>query len=79
MRADIIEEITRIYGYDNFEIKTTLSPLLPAKTTERRKEENLIKDLLVKAYAMNEVNTRLWCDPDALRNLGLAPEENVRL
>ena len=28
---------------------------------------------------MNEVNTRLWCDPDALRNLGLAPEENVRL
>ena len=79
MRADIIEEITRIYGYDNFEIKTTLSPLLPAKTTERRKEENLIKDLLVKAYAMNEVNTRLWCDPDALRNLGLVPEENVRL
>ncbi len=57
MRADIIEEITRIYGYDNFEIKTTLSPLLPAKTTERRKEENLIKDLLVKAYAMNEVDT----------------------
>ena len=37
MRADIIEEITRIYGYDNFEIKTTLSPLLPAKTTETQK------------------------------------------
>lgn len=79
MKADIIEEITRIYGYDNFEIKTTLSPLLPAKTTQRRKEENLIKDLLVKTYAMNEVHTRVWCDPDALRNLGLSPEENVRI
>lgn len=79
MKADIIEEITRIYGYDNFEIKTTLSPLLPAKTTERRKEENQIKDLLVKTYAMNEVHTRVWCDPDALKNLGLAPEENVRI
>lgn len=79
MKADIIEEITRIYGYDNFEIKTTLSPLLPAKTTERRKEENQIKDLLVKTYAMNEVHTRVWCDPDALKNLGLVPEENVRI
>lgn len=79
MKADIIEEITRIYGYDNFEIKTTLSPLLPAKTTERRKEENQIKDLLVKTYAMNEIHTRVWCDPDALKNLGLTPEENVRI
>lgn len=79
MKADIIEEITRIYGYDNFEIKTTLSPLLPAKTSQRRKEENQIKDLLVKTYAMNEVHTRVWCDPEALKNLGLAPEENVRI
>ena len=29
MKADIIEEITRIYGYDNFEITTTRSPLKP--------------------------------------------------
>ncbi len=79
MKADIIEEITRIYGYDNFEIKTTLSPLLPAKTTERRKEENQIKDLLVKTYAMNEIHTRVWCAPDALKNLGLSREENVRI
>ncbi len=79
MKADIIEEITRIYGYDNFEIKTTLSPLLPAKTSERRKEENMIRDLLVKTYAMNEVHTRVWCDPDDLRDLGLTPEENVRI
>lgn len=79
MKADIIEEITRIYGYDNFDIKTTLSPLLPAKTSQRRKEENQIKDLLVKTYAMNEVHTRVWCDPEALKNLGLAPEENVRI
>ena len=79
MKADIIEEITRIYGYDNFAIKTTLAPLLPAKTSERRKEENLIKDVLVKSYAMNEVHTRVWCDPDALRDIGLTPEDNVRI
>lgn len=77
MKADIIEEITRIYGYDNFEIKTTLSPLIPAKTTERRIEENLIRDILVKTYSMNEIHTRVWCDSEQLRNIGLVPEENV--
>lgn len=79
MKADIVEEITRIYGYDNFEIKTTLSPLLPAKTSLRRKEENLIKDLLVKAYAMNEIHSRVWQDPDDLRTLGLTVEDNVKI
>lgn len=79
MQADILEEITRIYGYDNFEIKTTLMPLLPARTSLRRKNENFIKDLLVKKYAMHEIHTRVWCDPDELRNIGLNPEGEVRL
>lgn len=79
MKADIVEEITRIYGYDNFAIKTTLSPLLPAKTSLLRKEENAIKDLLVKTYGMNEIHTRLWQDPDDLRNLGLKVEDNVKI
>ena len=79
MKADIVEEITRIYGYDNFEIKTTLSPLLPAKTSLLRKEENAIKDILVKTYAMNEVHTRIWQDEDELRDLGIVVEDNVKL
>ncbi|MCR5733441.1 MAG: phenylalanine--tRNA ligase subunit beta [Lachnospiraceae bacterium] len=79
MKADIVEEITRIYGYDNFEIKTALSPIMPAGTSLRRSEENSIKDLLVKTYAMHEVHTRIWADPDELRDLSLTPEDNVML
>lgn len=79
MKADIVEEITRIYGYDNFEIKTTLSPLLPAKTSLLRSEENQIKDILVKAYGMNEVHTRVWQDADELKALGLSVEDNVKI
>lgn len=79
MKADIVEEITRIYGYDNFDIKTTLSPLLPAKTSPARAEENQVKDILVKAYAMNEVHSRVWQDEDDLKNLGIAIEDNVKL
>ena len=79
MQADIVEEITRIYGYDNFEIKTTYEPLLPARKSNRKINENHTRDLLVKNYGLHEVHSRIWCDPDDLRNLGLAPEDNVRL
>ena len=79
MQADIVEEITRIYGYDNFDIKTTYEPLLPARKTIRKINENTIKDTLVKRYALHEVHTRIWCDPDDLRELGLSPDDNVKL
>ncbi len=79
MQADIVEEITRIYGYDNFDITTTYEPLLPVRPTVRKVNENLIKDTLVKRYHLHEVHTRIWCDPDELRDIGLSPEDNVRL
>ena len=79
MQADIVEEITRIYGYDNFDIKTTYEPLLPARPSLRKINENKIKDTLVKKYALHEVHSRIWCDPDDLKNLGLSIEDNVKL
>ena len=77
MQADIVEEITRIYGYDNFEITTKMSPLLPTRMSTSRKNENQIKDCLVKNYHLHEVHTRLWCDSDELKNIGLNVEKNV--
>ncbi len=79
MQADIVEEITRIYGYDNFEIKTTFEPLLPARMSMRKVNENNARDMLVKRFCLHEVHSRIWCDPDDLKDLGLAPEDNVKL
>lgn len=77
--ADIVEEITRIYGYDNFEITTTLSPLAPVERTQAQKDERKIKDILVNKYALNEVNSYIWCDNAKYKSLGLDVEENVRI
>ena len=79
MQADIVEEITRIYGYDNFDIKTTYEPLLPARMSARKINENNARDMLVKRFSLHEVHSRIWCDPDDLKDLGLAPEDNVKL
>ncbi len=79
IKADIIEEITRIYGYDNFEISTTLSPLYPRKKSAANKSDNFAKDILVQRYGLHEVHSYIWFDAKKCRELGIGLEENVKL
>lgn len=79
IKADIIEEITRIYGYDNFEIATTHSPLKPVHHSRARLESDEIKDLLVKKYSMHEVHSYIWCDKKKYKKLGIEVEDNVKI
>lgn len=79
IKADIIEEITRIYGYDNFKISTTLSPLYPQKKSAANKCDNFAKDILVQRYGLHEVHSYIWFDAKKCRELGIEVEENVKL
>lgn len=79
IKADIIEEITRIYGYDNFKITTTKSPLKPVKSSPVRSQSNEIKDILVKHYNLHEVHSYIWCDVRKYKKLGIEVEENVKV
>ena len=79
MRADIIEEITRIYGYDNFDVNTALSPLYPIRSDEVKANEEKIKDLLVKRFSLHEVHSYVWAYNDELKAIGIPVEPNVKL
>lgn len=79
MKADIIEEITRIYGYDNFEVNTTRSPLYPVRMTDVKTNEEKIKDMLVKKFNLHELHSYVWAYNDELKALGIAVEPNIRL
>lgn len=79
MNADIIEEITRIYGYDNFEIHTTRSPLYPVRMDEVKRNEEKIKDILVKRYSLHELHSYVWAYYDELKDLGIEVEDNIKL
>ena len=79
IKADIIEEITRIYGYDNFDINTTRSPLYPVRMTAVKNNEDKIKDILVKKYNLHEVHSYVWAYNDELKALGIPVEQNVKL
>ncbi len=79
MKADIIEEITRIYGYDNFAVNTTRSPLYPIRMSEVKNNEEKIKDILVKKYNLHEVHSYIWAYNDELKTIGIPVEPNVKL
>lgn len=79
IKADLIEEITRIYGYDNFEIGTTRSPLRPVRTERTKSDEARVKDLLVNRFSMHEVHSYIWSDRARYREIGIDVEENVSL
>ena len=79
IKADLIEEITRIYGYDNFEIKTTRSALKPVRQDQGKDDESQIKDILVKKFGMHEVHSYIWYDGKKMKKLGMDIDENVRI
>ncbi len=79
MKADIIEEITRIYGYDNFDIHTAEAPLYPVRAAEEKTVEDKMKDLLVKRFSLHEVHSYVWAYYDEYKELGIEVEENIKL
>jgi len=79
MKADIIEEITRIYGYDNFDIRSTKSLLTPIRHSVERNNEYQMKLLLSERYAMSEVHSYLWYESKMNKELGILTEPNIRV
>ena len=79
IKADIIEEITRIYGYDNFEINTANAPLYPVKPDVEKTVEDKIKDLLVKSFSLHELHSYVWSYYDELKAIGLEPSGVIKL
>ena len=79
IKADIIEEITRIYGYDNFDVHTTATPLYPVRPDTEKTVEDKIKDILVKRFSLHEMHSYVWAYFDELKDLGIEIEENVKL
>ncbi len=79
IKADIIEEITRIYGYDNFDVNTAKSPLFPVNMEQTKCDEERIKDLLVKRYNLHEVHSYVWNYYDELKALGMDSIGKIKL
>jgi len=62
-KADLIEEIARVYGYDNIPEERMADVLPPQRSNPKLEKEERIRDLLVAAGLQEVVNYR-WTTPE---------------
>lgn len=79
MKADIIEEISRIHGYDNIEPQTISVALQPLDYNEERITEHRIRDIMSEKFAFSEVNSYIWYNNTFNSSLGIGQHGNVKL
>lgn len=78
-KADIIEEIARIHGYDNIEPKTNLWAVTPVAKDPIRELEYSAKELLASKYGMNEVHSYVWYNTELNQELGIKVKDNLKI
>ena len=76
--ADLIEEIARIYGYENFNHDPLVQTLSFENKDTYYDKEYEVKEYLAEKYAFHEVHTYLWYESAFLKELDLT-KENVKL
>ncbi len=79
MKADLIEEITRIYGYDNFVPHTAKTALYPVRMEIEKSVEDNLKDILVKRFGLHELHSYVWAYYDEYKKLGIEVTDNVKI
>lgn len=78
IKQDIIEEIARIYGLENFTPKPLKLDLVPVEHETIFNQEYEVKKLLATKFDASEVHSYLWYDTSLLNTLGIE-KNNVKL
>ncbi|MDE6284690.1 MAG: phenylalanine--tRNA ligase subunit beta [Bacilli bacterium] len=71
IEEDLIEEIARIYGLENFEAKPLKLELTVKELDTVFNQEYNVKRLLATRYNMHEVHSYMWYDSEILKTMGI--------
>lgn len=78
IKEDVIEEIARIHGLEEFSPKPLLLPLTPIEHETVFNEEYKAKKLLATKFDIHEVHSYIWYDTNTLKMLDIT-KNNVKL
>lgn len=78
-KADIIEEILRVYGYDNIKGSPSKAETACVMKNAMKEIEYSIKDTLVKKFNFNEVHSYSWYDNNWIKKLGYEHEGCLKI
>lgn len=79
LKEDLVEEIARIYGYDNIPSSLPSFVITPPQKNEWRVLENKARDILSGGAGYTEVYNYSFVGPEQIKNLGDGAEKYLEL
>lgn len=79
IKADIVEEIARVYGYDNIESRPILQPVKLTSLSKDVSTKYDIKFTLADKYNMHEIHSYIWEDSMTNKSLNIETKSYIRL
>ena len=79
IREDLVEEVARMYGYDNIVPETLEFPLVPVEQDLLQVNEYKTKRLLAEKYDVNEVHSYIWNFAEFNESVGIDSPSFVNL
>lgn len=76
MEADLVEEIARIYGYDNLPYLLPEKPITPIPHNHRRRREREVRNKLA-GFGLSEIYTFAFLGPELLEKTGMKVSEDM--
>lgn len=79
IKEDLVEEVFRMYGYDNIKSSTMSMPLQPVDKIATHEVEYQIKYALASLFNLNEVHSYVWNYSDFNNEVGIKQDSVVHL
>ena len=79
IKEDLVEEIARIYGYNNFVTTLPLFSIIPPERNELRLLERQIKNILSLECGFTEVYNYSFVSPDTIKKMGFSADKHIEL
>jgi phenylalanyl-tRNA synthetase beta chain len=76
---DLVEEVVRIYGYENISPLMPKASIAPPEVNKSRMVEKIVKNILAGGLEMTEVYNYSFVDEKVLRQAGFDPAKHIRL
>jgi len=76
---DLVEEVGRVFGYDNIAGQAPLVPVMQPDRNAKKRFERVVRETLSKSAGLDELETYSFDDDIFLARIGVTPPERVRL
>lgn len=76
---DLVEEVARVYGYDNIKTQLPVCPVAPPERNELRMLERKVKEILALEFGFSEVYNYSFFSLELMKKIGLPLKDHIEL